>query len=49
MSDKKTPSPVDPIRVLRGILKGKPSLTKDLLKERKEEVKREEKILGSKE
>jgi AbrB family looped-hinge helix DNA binding protein len=39
-----TPLPEDPIKALRGSLKGKPSLTKALLKERKEERKREEKI-----
>lgn len=39
-----TPLPEDPIKALRGALKGKPSLTKALLKERKEERKREEKI-----
>ena len=32
------------IKALRGSIKGKPSLTKALLKERKEERKREEKI-----
>ena len=37
-----TPLPEDPIKALRGSLKGKPSLTKALLKERKEERKREE-------
>ena len=30
-----TPLPEDPIKALRGALKGKPSLTKALLKERK--------------
>ena len=39
-----TPLPEDPIKALRGVLKGKPSLTKALLKERKEERIREEKI-----
>lgn len=39
-----TPLPEDPIKALRGSLKGKPSLTKELLRERKEELKREEKI-----
>jgi len=39
-----TPLPEDPIKALRGSLKGKPSLTKALLKERKEERKREEKV-----
>ncbi|MDY6990791.1 MAG: AbrB/MazE/SpoVT family DNA-binding domain-containing protein [Thermodesulfobacteriota bacterium] len=40
------PLPEDPIKALRGIIKGKPSMTKALLKERKEEVKREEKIIA---
>ena len=39
-----TPHPEDPIKALRGSLKGKPSLTKALLEERKEERKREEQI-----
>jgi AbrB family looped-hinge helix DNA binding protein len=39
-----TPLAEDPIKALRGSLKGKPSLTKALLKERKQERKREEKI-----
>ena len=39
-----TPLPEDPIKALRGALKGKPSLTRALLKERKEERIREEKI-----
>jgi AbrB family looped-hinge helix DNA binding protein len=39
-----TAMPEDPIKALRGSLKGKPSLTKALLKERKEERKREEEI-----
>lgn len=39
-----TPLPEDPIKALRGSLKGHPSLTKALLQERKEERKREEKI-----
>jgi AbrB family looped-hinge helix DNA binding protein len=39
-----TPLPEDPIKALRGSLKGKPSLTKALLKERKQEREREEKI-----
>ena len=39
-----TAMPEDPIKALRGSLKGKPSLTKALLKDRKEERKREEKI-----
>lgn len=33
----------DPIRALRGILKGGPSLTKALLEDRKEDLEREEK------
>ena len=39
-----TPLPEDPIKALRGSLKGKPSLTKALLRDRKEERRREEKI-----
>ena len=39
-----TPLPEDPIKALRGSLKGRLSLTKELLRERKEELKREEKI-----
>lgn len=39
-----TPIPEDPIRALRGILKGKPSMAQALVEERKEEVKREEEI-----
>ena len=39
-----TPLPEDPIKALRGSLKGKPSLTKALLEDRKEERRREEKI-----
>jgi AbrB family looped-hinge helix DNA binding protein len=39
-----TAMPEDPIKALRGSLKGKPSLTKALLKDRKEERKREEEI-----
>ena len=39
-----TAMPEDPIKALRGSFKGKPSLTKALLKERKEERKREEEI-----
>jgi len=38
------PLPEDPIKALRGILKGKPSMTKALLKEREKEIEREEKI-----
>ncbi len=37
------PLPDDPIRALRGIVKGGPSLTKALLEDRKEEMEREEK------
>lgn len=36
----------DPIRALRGILKGGPSLTKALLEDRKEDLKREDKKLA---
>jgi AbrB family looped-hinge helix DNA binding protein len=39
-----TPLPQDPIRALRGVMKGEPSMTKDLLRERKEEMKREKEI-----
>ena len=39
-----TPLPQDPIKALRGVLKGKPSMTKALLEERKEERKHEEKV-----
>ncbi|MBI4608716.1 MAG: AbrB/MazE/SpoVT family DNA-binding domain-containing protein [Candidatus Rokubacteria bacterium] len=35
--------PDDPIRALRGVVKGGPSLTKSLLEDRKEELEREEK------
>jgi hypothetical protein len=35
---------MDPIKALRGTLKGEPSMTKDLLRERKEEIKREKEI-----
>ena len=37
------PLPDDPIRALRGIIKGGPSLTKALLEDRKEDLEREEK------
>jgi len=40
------PLPEDPIKALRGILKGKPSMTKALLNERKKEIEREEKIVA---
>jgi bifunctional DNA-binding transcriptional regulator/antitoxin component of YhaV-PrlF toxin-antitoxin module len=36
----------DPINALRGILKGKPSLTKALLSERKKGRERKEKLTG---
>ncbi len=39
-----TPLPEDPIKALRGSLKGKPSLTKVLLEERKQERECEEKV-----
>lgn len=39
-----TPLPEDPIKALRGSLKGKPSMAKALLEERKKEVEHEEKI-----
>ncbi len=39
-----TPLPEDPIKALRGILKGKPSMTEALLVERNNETEREEKI-----
>ncbi|MEW5949998.1 MAG: AbrB/MazE/SpoVT family DNA-binding domain-containing protein [Thermodesulfobacteriota bacterium] len=41
-----TPLPEDPIKSLKGILKGKPSMTKALLEDRKKEVKREEKDIA---
>ena len=37
-----TPLPADPIRYLRGILKGGPSLTQELLEEHKWELELEE-------
>src|SRR3989304_8841353 len=37
------PRPGDPIRALRGIAKGGPSLTKALLEDRRQELAREEK------
>lgn len=37
------PLPEDPIKALRGIMKGKPSMTKALLDERKKGIKRDEK------
>jgi AbrB family looped-hinge helix DNA binding protein len=39
-----TPLPEDPIKALRGALKGRPSMTKALLAERKKEMEREKKI-----
>ena len=39
-----TALPQDPIKALRGALKGKPSMAKALLDERKEERKHEEKV-----
>ena len=39
-----TPLPKDPIKTLRGILKGRPSMTKVLLDERKKEIEYDEKI-----
>jgi AbrB family looped-hinge helix DNA binding protein len=39
-----TPLPEDPIKALWGSLKGKPSLTKALLEERKQERELEEKV-----
>lgn len=37
------PLPADPLRALRGIAKGGPSLTKALLEDRREDLEREEK------
>lgn len=39
-----TPLPEDPIKALRGSLKGVPSMTKALLEDRKREIEHEEKI-----
>jgi AbrB family looped-hinge helix DNA binding protein len=39
-----TPLPEDPIKALRGVLKGRPSMTKALLADRKKEMQREKKI-----
>ena len=39
-----TPLPEDPIKALRGILKGKPSMTKALIKERKKELEQDKKV-----
>jgi len=36
--------PKDPIKAMRGILKGRPSMTKTLLDDRKKEVERDENI-----
>jgi AbrB family looped-hinge helix DNA binding protein len=38
-----SPLQEDPIRALRGVLEGKPSMTKELLQDRKKEIEREEK------
>lgn len=40
------PLPDDPIRALRGVVKGGPSLTKTLLEDRREDLEREEKKLA---
>jgi AbrB family looped-hinge helix DNA binding protein len=39
-----TALPEDPIKALRGLLKGKPSMAKALLADRKKELEREKKI-----
>ena len=39
-----SPLPKDPIKTMRGILKGKPSMTKALLDDRKKEIEHDEKI-----
>jgi AbrB family looped-hinge helix DNA binding protein len=39
-----TPLPKDPIKTLRGILKGIPSMTRALLDDRKKEIDHDEKI-----
>lgn len=39
-----TPLPEDPIKALRGALKGRPSMTKALLEDRRKEIEREEKV-----
>jgi len=38
------PLPKDPIKTLRGLLKGRPSMTKALLDDRKKEIEHDEKI-----
>jgi AbrB family looped-hinge helix DNA binding protein len=38
------PLPKDPIKTMRGILKGRPSMTKALLDDRKMEIERDKKI-----
>ncbi|MBW1690659.1 MAG: AbrB/MazE/SpoVT family DNA-binding domain-containing protein [Deltaproteobacteria bacterium] len=38
------PLPKDPIKALRGILKGRPSMTKALLDDRKKEIELDKKI-----
>jgi len=38
------PLPKDPIKTMRGILKGRPSMTKALLDDRKKEIESDEKI-----
>jgi len=40
------PLPADPIRALRGVVKGGPSLTRALLEDHKEDREREEKKLA---
>ena len=39
-----TPLPKDPIKTLRGLLKGRPSMTRALLDDRKKEIEHDEKI-----
>jgi len=39
-----TPLPKDPIKTLRGILKGRPSMTKALLDERGKEIEHDQEI-----
>lgn len=39
-----TPLPEDPIKALRGILKGKSSMAQALLNDRRKEIEKEEKI-----
>lgn len=38
------PLPKDPIRAARGLLKGGPSLTEELLKDRREEIESDKKL-----